>query len=83
MAQAVQSVGEQLLHSSENGSYTDMPKLDDSTSSQFSLLQNPKIAIGFCFLLMVVLGRVFGGKRLPAGAKPLPILPGGSKIRLG
>lgn len=73
MAQADQVFG----YADNSSAFANAPSLDAPVTSRFSLLQDPKIALGFCFLLVVVLGRVFsGGRKLPPGVKPLPRLPG-------
>nr|POF04147.1 cytochrome p450 monooxygenase psod [Quercus suber] len=73
MAQANQVFG----YADNSSTFTDAPMLDAPAVQRFSLLQDPKIALGFCFLLVIVLGRVFsGGRKLPPGVKPLPRLPG-------
>lgn len=73
MAQSIQAAGG--LYPSDNASFVDSAKLDASTAG-LSLLQNPKVLIGFTIVLMIVLANVFGKKKLPAGAKPLPMHPG-------
>lgn len=82
MAQAVQSVSEQMLKHADNASYADIGSFEAPTSAKFSLLQNPAIALGFGLILLLVLSKVFGGKKLPPGVKPLPSHPGMWKPRL-
>ena len=82
MAQSIQAVGEQMLYPADNASFAESTKLDAPTATALSMLQHPMIAIGFALLLIVLAGRAFGGKKLPAGTKPLPILPGTRSLEL-
>lgn len=76
MASMEASAGESTLYGAENVSYTDSSILEAPKPTELGFLQNPKVALGFCFVLVFILGKVFGGKKLPAGVKPLPRLPG-------
>lgn len=75
MATMEAAAGEGTLYGADNTSSI----LEGPKPTEMGLLQNPKIAIGFCFLMVFILGKVFGGKKLPAGVKPLPRLPGTSQ----
>ena len=70
------SVGEGTLYGADNSSHSHSTFLQAPMPAEMGFLQNPKIALGFCFLMVFILGKVFGGKKLPAGVKPLPRLPG-------
>lgn len=70
------SAGEGALYGTDNASYSDSSILEAPKPTELGFLQNPKIALGFCFVLVFILGKIFGGKKLPAGVKPLPRLPG-------
>jgi len=76
MAQSIQSSAEQMLYSSDNASSTSTNPLSPVTSGSFFL--QPRVAIGFSLLLLIVLARVFGAgkQKLPPGVKRLPRLPG-------
>lgn len=76
MASMEASVGEGTLYGADNSSYSDSGILEAPKPTELGFLQNPKVALGFCFLVVLILGKVFGGKKLPAGVKPLPRLPG-------
>ena len=78
MAQSVEAFGEATLFPADNTSFSDPLTLEAAAPAGFFFLQNPAIALGFCFLLAIVLGRVLGGgaRKLPPGVKPLPRHPG-------
>ena len=76
MASMEASMAEGSPYGAGNTSNTDSPLLDAPKPMEMGFLQNPKIALGFCFLMVFILGKIFGGKKLPAGVKPLPRLPG-------
>ena len=66
---------EQVVYGADNASASGQDYMSPVPSG-FSLFQ-PRVALGFGLILLIVLARVFGGKRkLPAGVKPLPRLPG-------
>ena len=82
MAQSVEAFGEPTLFSSDNASYSEPLTIEAATPAGFSLLQNPTIALGFCFLIALVVGRLISGsKKLPHGVKALPRHPGALACR--
>lgn len=67
-----------FVPAADNASFADSAKhFTTQTAAGLGLLQNPKIALGFCLVFVFVLERILRGRRkLPAGVKPLPRLPG-------
>ena len=80
MAQSIQSVSEQMLYSAGNAS-SDAANMLTPVPAGFSFFQ-PRVALGFSLLLLIVLARVFGAgkQKLPPGVKRLPRLPGMSTL---
>jgi hypothetical protein len=80
MSQSVHAAQEPSLfafeESLENASILESVKPETPVSADLSIL-NSKAVWGFSLLVIILLARVFGQKKkLPAGAKPLPKLPG-------
>lgn len=71
--------GEPFVAADTNASFAENINAATTAATGFALLQNPKVALGFCLVFVFVLERVLRGRRkLPAGVKPLPRLPGTS-----
>ncbi|RMX80617.1 hypothetical protein D0867_16369, partial [Hortaea werneckii] len=69
--------GEPFVAADTNASFAENINAATTAATGFALLQNPKVALGFCLVFVFVLERVLRGRRkLPAGVKPLPRLPG-------
>ena len=77
MAASIREAGDALYNAARNVSGSFSPEV--STAPQLSLLEtlsNNKIPIILAVFAIFVLGQVLRPTKLPAGAKPLPILPG-------
>ncbi|WPH03647.1 cytochrome p450 monooxygenase psod [Acrodontium crateriforme] len=74
---AFDAAGQESLYPASNAStYLNSPTLDASYLAGFLTLQSPTVTVGLCVVIALVLGRIFGRRKLPQGVKPLPRLPG-------
>ncbi|KAK4545499.1 hypothetical protein LTR36_002849 [Oleoguttula mirabilis] len=77
MAESIQSFEAGSVFPAGNASFSDSPTLDASMLTGSVLFQSPKLTVGISLLIFFLLAQVFrGGRKLPAGVKPLPRLPG-------
>jgi hypothetical protein len=78
MSQSVHAAQEPSLYAYEesNASVLEPVNADMPVPADLSIL-NSKAVLGFTLLVVILVARLFGQKKkLPAGAKPLPKLPG-------